>query len=266
MQQQEGPLTTPDEIDGSSTPVDCLSHRALARIADVPEGGCLVVAQLGQSLDGRIATPTGDSRYINRAAALDHLHRLRAAVDAVVVGVGTVIADDPQLTVRRVAGRNPTRVVLDPRGRLPPDAHCITSPDARRLVVGGASAPRPAGVEEVVLPLAGGRLDPHAIVAALAARGLRRLLIEGGARTISAFLDAGCIDRLHLLVAPIIIGSGRAGLELQPIGPLSEALRPATDIYLLADGDVLFDCDMRRRNVEACLVAETDARGLRPDG
>lgn len=264
MQQQEGPVTTPDEMDGRSAPMDCLSHRALQRIADVPERRSFVVAQLGQSLDGRIATATGDSRYINRAAALDHLHRLRAAVDAVVVGVGTVVADDPQLTVRRIPGRNPARVVLDPRGRLPPDARCMTSPDARRLVIRAVSGPCPAGVEEIVLPSAAGRLDPHAIVAALAARGLCRLLIEGGARTISAFLDAGCIDRLHLLVAPIIIGSGRAGLELSPIGPLSDAIRPQTDIYVLADGDVLFDCDLRRRNGEARCVPETDVRGLPP--
>ena len=80
-----------------------------------------VVAQLGQSLDGRIATPTGASRDINGTCALDHLHRLRAHVDAVIVGVGTVIADNPMLTVRRVPGRNPTRVFIDPHGRLPDD-------------------------------------------------------------------------------------------------------------------------------------------------
>jgi len=81
-----------------------------------------VIAQLGQSLDGRIATLSGDSKYINGASALDHLHRLRARVDAVVVGVGTVVADDPLLTVRRAGGRNPARVVLDPNhpGSLEP--------------------------------------------------------------------------------------------------------------------------------------------------
>ena len=75
----------------------------------------IAVGQIGQSLDGRIATPTGHSHYINGPAGLDHLHRLRALVDAVLVGVGTAIADDPQLTVRRVAGPNPARVVLDPK-------------------------------------------------------------------------------------------------------------------------------------------------------
>src|SRR3954471_8792458 len=84
-----------------------------------------VVAQLGQSLDGRIATLTGDSKYANRSAALDHLHRARAHVDAVVVGVGTGISDDPLLTVRRIEGRNPARVVIDPDGRLPVGAKCL---------------------------------------------------------------------------------------------------------------------------------------------
>ncbi|MEL6128139.1 MAG: RibD family protein, partial [Pseudomonadota bacterium] len=82
-------------------------------------GEPVVVAQLGQTLDGRIATVTGASKYINGHSALDHLHRLRAHVDAVVVGVGTAIADDPQLTVRRVDGQSPARVVIDPRGRMP---------------------------------------------------------------------------------------------------------------------------------------------------
>src|SRR5262245_15144180 len=79
----------------------------------------MAVGQLGQSLDGRIATPSGHSHYINGPAGLAHLHRLRALVDAVVIGVGTALADDPQLTVRRVSGPQPVRVVIDPNGRLP---------------------------------------------------------------------------------------------------------------------------------------------------
>ena len=89
-------------------------------IARAPLDRPFVVAQLGQSLDGRIATVTGESRYINGSAALDHLHRLRAEVDAVVVGAGTIVADDPLLTVRRVAGKSPARVVIDPSGRIKP--------------------------------------------------------------------------------------------------------------------------------------------------
>ncbi len=209
-----------------------------------------VVAQLGQSLDGRIATPTGESRWINKDAALDHVHRIRANVDAVLVGVGTVVADDPILNVRRVHGRNPARVVIDPKGRMPVTARCLDGKDGcRRLVIRaeGISAPAlPDGVEIITLPPdAGGRLDPGATVAALFARGIKTMLIEGGAWTVSEFINAGAVDRLHVLVAPVILGSGKTGLSLTPIDRLSEALRPTARVFPLADGDVLFDCDLR---------------------
>jgi diaminohydroxyphosphoribosylaminopyrimidine deaminase / 5-amino-6-(5-phosphoribosylamino)uracil reductase len=209
-----------------------------------------VIAKLGQSLDGRIATPTGESRWINKDAALDHVHRIRAAVDAVLVGVGTVVADDPLLNVRRMPGRNPARVVIDPTGRMPSNARCLDDADGcRRVVVrapGVEAPPLPSGVELVTIPPdATGRLDPKATVAALHARGLRTMLIEGGAWTVSAFIDARAVDRLHVLVAPVILGSGKTGLSLKPIDRLTEALRPTTRVFPLADGDVLFDCDLR---------------------
>lgn len=211
-----------------------------------------VVAQLGQSLDGRIATVTGESRWINRSAALDHLHGLRASVDAVLVGVGTVIADDPRLNVRRVPGRHPARVVLDPGGRLPVGAQVFSADDGvRRVVVRDAdcAAPLPEGIEVVRLRRAvDGRLPPRAVVEALFRLGLPRLLIEGGAVTVSGFIDAGAVDRLHVLVAPMLMGSGKPGLSLSPIGRISDALRPATRVHVLGDGDVLFDCDLRSRD------------------
>lgn len=217
----------------------------LSRVIGAAPSQPFVIAQLGQSLDGRIATVSGDSRYINSAAALDHLHRLRAHVDAVVVGIGTVIADDPLLTVRRVEGRSPARVVVDPNGRLPKNPKCFHNDGTRRMVIRSSPAPTPDGVEQIVAAQANGMMSPRAIVDALFARGLRRLLIEGGARTISSFVQARAVDRLHVLVSPMILGSGRAALELDPIGSLREALRPRTDVHVFADGDVLFDCDLR---------------------
>lgn len=229
------------------TPVDpaAPAAEALVRISAAGKARPFVVAQLGQSLDGRIATISGESRYINGEEGLDHLHRLRAVVDAVVVGVGTVVADDPQLSVRRAKGANPARVVIDPRGRLCGSGKWLADDGAAKIVVGAAPRAALPGAETVILPADKGRIAPGAIVEALAARGLRRILIEGGARTISDFIDAGAVDRLHLIFGCTIIGSGRAGLDLSPLDRLDDALRPATDVYRLGRHDILFDCALR---------------------
>jgi riboflavin-specific deaminase-like protein len=205
----------------------------------------LVVGQIGQSLDGRAATATGHSHYINGAEGLDHLHRLRALMDAVVVGVGTALADDPLLTVRRVAGPHPARVVIDPNGRLPAGARAFHEDGVRRLVITAKSADvqPPAGIERIALPSAQGRLDPRDILRGLAARGLQRILVEGGPATVARFLEARCLDRLHVVVAPIILGGGRASLDLAPIARCEEALRPHTVTHVLGS-EVLFDCDL----------------------
>ena len=202
-----------------------------------------VVAQLGLSLDGRIATISGESRGLNADAALDHLHMIRANVDAVLVGAGTIEADDPQLNVRRVKGKHPVRVVIDPSGRLGSSYKWLARDGVKRLLISAAGR-APHGTELVRLPLVDGAIPPRDIIATLYEMGLRRILIEGGARTISAFIDAGCVDRLHLLMAPVIIGSGKAGLDLRPVESLAQALRPKTDVYPLGGGEVLFDCDL----------------------
>ena len=211
--------------------------------APVAFGPCMVLGQLGQSLDGRIATETGHSHYVNGTEGLVHLHRLRALVDAVVVGVGTVIADDPRLTVRRVEGPNPVRVVIDPNGRMPEGAALRAGGAGSTLVVHAETRAAPPGLDGVALPADNGVIDPRAIVAALAARGLRRLLIEGGARTVSAFLAAGVLSRLHVCVAPLVIGSGLPGLVLPAVARLDQALRPPAAVYAMGQ-DVLFDLDL----------------------
>ena len=212
--------------------------------------GLMVIGQVGQSLDGRIATNSGHSRYINGPAGVAHLHRLRSLVDAVVIGVGTALADDPQLTVRHVAGPNPVRIVLDPNGRLASIAKVFAADGIRRIVITaeGARYTPPPDVEVVALPATDGLIAPAVILAALAERGLHRILIEGGADTVSRFLTAGCFDRLHVTVAPVIFGSGRPGFVLPPVERADQALRAPMRIHQL-DDEVLFDCDLSAQRI-----------------
>jgi riboflavin-specific deaminase-like protein len=206
-----------------------------------PSGGPFFFAQVGQSLDGRVATMSGDAQDVSGHDGLCHLHRCRALAEAVVIGVGTALADDPRLTVRHVPGSDPARVVLDPQGRLPDDAALLRDAGARRIIIQSVARARAQGIEVVTLPARDHVMNPRAIRDALVARGLARVLIEGGGATIGHFLEAGLLDRLHVGVAPLIIGAGPSGLRTSPIERLSEALRPRTTVYGLGS-DVIFDC------------------------
>jgi diaminohydroxyphosphoribosylaminopyrimidine deaminase/5-amino-6-(5-phosphoribosylamino)uracil reductase len=210
----------------------------------------VVVGQFGQSIDARIATPNGDSRYINGTAGLCHLHRLRALVDAVLIGVGTAHMDDPQLTVRRVSGPSPARVIVDPSGRLPAAAKVLMADGIRRLVITreGVASKFPPGVEIAALPESDGHIAPAAILAALAERGFRRILVEGGANTVSRFLQARCLDRLHVTIAPIIIGAGPSSVTLPPIARVEHALRAPIRAHVLGE-ELLVDCDLSAQRI-----------------
>jgi len=210
----------------------------------------VVVGQIGQSIDGRIATVTGHSKYINGPAGLAHLHRLRALVDAVLIGIGTAVADDPLLTVRRCTGPSPARIILDPRGRLPPAAKVLNEDGIRRLVITaeGVRPKLPAGVEIVEIATRNGEIAPTAILAALRERGLARVLIEGGAHTVSRFIAAGCLDRLHVMMAPIMLGAGQTGVTLKPIDRADQALRAPMRAHLIGE-EVLLDCDLTAQRV-----------------
>lgn len=239
----------PGDAEWRAITTACKSGGALpgpwAALFDPFRATRFVVGQFGQSLDGRIATPSGESKYINGEGGLAHLHRLRALVDAVVVGVSTAVADDPQLGVRFCEGRSPARVVIDPNGRTPRALQLFREDGARRVVVTGpdASPDLPPGVEHLVVDAGPGGLAPAAVADALAAAGLGRLLIEGGAQTVSRFLAAGALDRLHVIVAPVLIGAGPTGIALPGVERLADVLRPPAGIYRLG-GDVLFDCDL----------------------
>jgi riboflavin-specific deaminase-like protein len=239
---------SPDGSWTTSSPATDAARDLLDLYLPLRLGGEIVIGQLGQSLDGRIATDSGASHFVTGAKDIERLHRIRALVDAVVVGAETVVQDDPRLTVRLVEGADPVRVVLDPSGRLGADRRVFAEGGARTIVVrkreaGRLSAEGDAGEIDVARTEAGG-LDLAALLDALRARGLRRILVEGGGVTVSRFLQAGLLDRLHLTVAPLLIGSGRPSITLESIPTLDHALRPSCRRFTLGD-DVLFDLDLR---------------------
>lgn len=213
----------------------------------------VTVAQIGQSLDGRIATVAGDARDVSGEGGLAHLHRLRALVDGVVIGVGTALHDNPRLTVRLCAGQNPARIVIDPSGRLPDDAPMLRDDGTRRIVIQAVGRQRAAGVEVIRLPLRDRYFPAHTVLQALRKAGLRNLLIEGGGITISRFLEARVLSRLHVAVAPLLIGAGPASLTTQrPELKLADCIRPDTRVFSLGT-DVLFDCALSDDAVKATM-------------
>ncbi|WP_404380318.1 RibD family protein [Caenispirillum salinarum] len=202
-----------------------------------------VLGHLGQSLDGRIACSGGHSHTINDAPNIDHMHRLRALADAVVVGAGTARADDPRLTTRRVQGASPTRVIIAGRGPLDEGLGVFTDHAAPTLLVRTPQGPAaPPGIDAVTVAAdEEGHARPAAVVAALRERGLARVFVEGGGRLVSAFLGAGVLDRLQVCVAPLLLGSGIPAVTLPPVEHVDDALRPAGR-WLPMGRDMLFDC------------------------
>ena len=213
--------------------------------------GPVTVAQIGQSLDGRIATVSGDAKDISGPDGLAHLHRMRALVDGVLIGARTALHDRPRLTVRMCKGENPARILLDPRGRVPDDMEIFREDGARRIVVQAVDRPRPAGVEVIHLPEGEGWFAPGDILAALQARGIAALLVEGGGITIGRLLEAGLLTRLQVAISPLLIGAGPASLTLRaPVARLADAIRPETRAFGLGP-EVVFDCALAPEAVAA---------------
>lgn len=220
-------------------------HELYRPLLEAAASAPLVIAHLGQSLDGFIATASGESRFVTGRDNILHLHRMRALCDAVIVGATTVAADDPQLTTREVRGPNPLRVVLDPRRRLAPVHRVFTDGAAPTLLVhaAGVAAEAPAGVATLALPADTNGLDLGALVAALRARGARHLFVEGGARTVAGFLQAGLLSRLQVAVAPLLIGDGTPSVRLPASAALADCLRARHRVFRMGS-DVMFDLDL----------------------
>jgi riboflavin-specific deaminase-like protein len=211
-----------------------------------------VVGQLGQSLNGCIATRSGDANYVNGQEVLTHLHRLRALSDAIIIGAATATIDNPQLTTRRVEGANPVRVLLDPAVSLSPGLRVFNDGLAPTLLVcdSGQQAQAAQRVgQEQVLGVAGlvdpqtGAMRMRPLIEALARRGLHVLFVEGGGVTVSRFMQQHCMDRLHLSIAPVIIGDGRPGLALPASAAMRDCPRPPGRMFRFG-ADMLWDLDL----------------------
>jgi len=181
----------------------------------------ITIGHLGQSLDGFIATHSGDSQFVTGPENILHMHRLRALCDTIVVGAGTVAADDPQLTTRQVSGPSPLRVVLDPMRRLGEHHKVFHEPSADTLYICGASTigPHETHVGRATLASVAetpNGMDVTAVMRILDARGCHRVFVEGGGVTVSMFLQANLLDRLQVAIAPLIIGNGRPAIRLPP--------------------------------------------------
>lgn len=233
--------------------------RALNRafFCAVTEGRPHVTLKAAMTLDGKIASADGTSRWITGEEARLEAHRLRFAADAVLVGIGTVLADDPQLTVRHpgLPSKEPLRVVVDSRLRIPAAARVLRSGDPGRVLVacvapappGPAAALRARGARVLELSGEGGRVDLRALLEALRAIDVIAVLVEGGGELGGAFAEAGLVDRVAFFVAPRLLGGRDAP------GPLGGRGRPLKDALALADvttrrlgDDLLVEADVRR--------------------
>lgn len=192
-----------------------------------------VTLKLASSLDGRIATASGESRWITGEPAREAVHGLRAAHDAILVGVETVIADDPELSVRLhgYVGAQPTRVVLDSRQRVPLRSRLVTGAgDVETIVISLLGANKrltDEGVKLIQTPADdAGHVDVRAALKALEEDGLTSVMVEGGGQVAASFIAAGAIDALEWFRAPIVLGAdGRVGVGALAVGDLVQAPR-----------------------------------------
>jgi len=242
------------QVIGGVLRAECEALNA-AWLRFITSGRPFVTLKAAVTLDGKIATRTGDSRWVSGEAARAEVHRLRDRVDAVLVGAGTARADDPLLTARLPGGRgrDPVRVVLDTRLALPRRLALFHARSAApTLVATAATGPARlgSGVEVLRCRARGGRIDLRDLLDKLAGRGIAHLLVEGGAEVHASFLAAGLVDRVVLFLAPKILGGGRGWLAGPGPTRMAEALR-------------LEDVEVRRAG-EDVVVTGTPARPRPP--
>jgi GTP cyclohydrolase II len=217
------------------------------------DGRPYVVLKYAQTLDGRIATAGGDAKWISGEPERRVSHAMRAACDAVMVGIGTVLQDDPRLTVRMVAGASPIRVILDSRLRVPPDAGVLQPEAVTILLTTPRSGPadrealRARGVRVEVVGEGPDGVDLHQGLARLGELGIRSLLVEGGARVITSLLRDRSVDRVVLALAPMLLGKGTEAVGDLGAVEVRDALRLVDPTRYAAGTDLLIAADLDGR-------------------
>ncbi len=221
----------------------------------------LVSLKAAMSLDGKIATTSGESRWITGERARRVAHQLRAAHDAVLVGVGTVIADKPRLTVRNARGRTPLRVVVDSEARTPTDSPLLTADEIPPIIAVTEAAPKArvnhlsrAGADTWVLPCGSGGVDLMELMGRLGKRQVQSVLAEGGGTVAAALLEAGLVDRVYFFVAPKLIGGKAAPSPVDGAGvdKLADAWRLGRIRARRIGEDLLISGDIARQS-DSCL-------------
>ena len=218
-------------------------------------GRPLVTLKFAQTLDGRIATASGDSRWISSEEFRKMAHRLRASNDAILVGINTILADNPQLTVRLVRGRNPTRVILDSRLRISPDCEIVKTRDVAPVVIATTaqadrerfSRLRELGIDVLDLQSdESGGINLKHLLRELGQRNISSLLVEGGARVITSFLRQKLADRVVVAVAPRILGKGTDAVGDLDIIQLSQAFKLTFQKISRAGADIVIEASIDR--------------------
>jgi diaminohydroxyphosphoribosylaminopyrimidine deaminase / 5-amino-6-(5-phosphoribosylamino)uracil reductase len=212
------------EVDTGLCEAEALAQN-VGFVSRMSRGRPWMRTKIAASVDGRTSLASGESRWITGEQARVDGHRWRARACAILTGIGTVRQDDPELTVRAVATtRQPLRVVIDRHAETPPDARVLAGGNALVVTAGPRNASWPASIESLALPDADSRIDLHALMRALAARGCNEVHVEAGARLNGALLEAGLVDELLLYFAPSIIGDPARGM-FERAGPLASLAR-----------------------------------------
>jgi diaminohydroxyphosphoribosylaminopyrimidine deaminase/5-amino-6-(5-phosphoribosylamino)uracil reductase len=207
-----------------------------------------VHAKWAMTLDGKIATRSGDSRWISNETSRRRVHELRGRMDAILAGIGTVLADNPQLTARPPGPRTPARIVLDSQGRIPDAAVVVQTARLAPTIIAATermpqtkrAALQAQGCEVLILPDYQGRVSVDALLRELGQRRFTNILVEGGSGIFGAFFDASAIDEYHVFIAPRLVGGAAATNAVGGIGVqhMSEALPLAEWTHEILDGDL----------------------------